>query len=127
MDQVNQALDQIVPYWNAFYDMIRAGFYEVNDVRGILIAAVGAYVMHEYRRIPFIVLGCVIADMVVRVLGPVIVNKSAIRLPPLVETGFWWQVLAIAFGYFVIVSALYLVKQLFQRLFGGGGAHAHGH
>jgi hypothetical protein len=128
MDQVNQILAQLNPILNDIYQLIRTGFYEVNDVRGILIAAVGAYVLTSYLRVPVIVLGCLVADVAVRVLGPVIVNKESIRLPPLVETTFWTQMLALALGYLIIVSALYLVKRLFQRLTDGGhGAHAHGH
>lgn len=127
MDQVSQALNEINPILDWLYQLARSGFYEVNDVRGILIAAVGVYVMHNYRRVGVIVLGCVVADLVVRVLGPVIVNKAAIRLPAIVETGFWQSILSLMFGYLILVTALYLVKLLFLRLFDGGGRHAHGH
>jgi hypothetical protein len=127
MDQVGQAWGQAAPYLDWIYALLRSGFYEVNDVRGILIAAIGAYVMTNYRRVPVIVLGCVAADLAVRILGPVVVNKSAIQLPAIVELGFWQSVLALILGYFVVVTVLYVVKTLLLRLFDGGGRHAHGH
>lgn len=127
MEQVGQAWAQIGPYVDWLYALMRSGFYEVNDVRGILIAAIGAYVLTSARRLPLVVLGCVAADLVVRVLGPVIVNKRAIELPAIVELGFWHSVLALILGYLVVVTVLYIVKVFLLRLFDGGRGHAHGH
>jgi hypothetical protein len=127
MEQVGQVWGQVLPYLDWIYGLMRSGFYEINDVRGILIALVGAFMMTEFRRLPVIVLGCVAADLLVRVLGPVIVNKRALELPAIVEVGFWQSVLALVLGYLVVVAVLYVVKAFFLRLFDGGRGHAHGH
>lgn len=127
MDQVGQAWGHIGPYFDWLYAMLRIGFYEVNDVRGILIAAIGAYVMTGFRKLPLIVLGCAAADLVVRVLGPVIVNKRPIELPAIVESHFWQSLVALLLGYLVIVTVLYVVKVFLLRLFDGGHRHAHDH
>lgn len=121
MDAVNDALNQFWPFLNEIYEIIRAGFYKVNDIRGILIAAAGAYLLHAYPRVWVIVIGCVLAHAIVDVLGPVIVNRAAFRLPPLVEVAYWRELLSLAAGYFILVSVFYLVKRLFARLTGGGG------
>jgi hypothetical protein len=127
MDQIAQAWGQASPFVDWLYALVRSGFYEINDVRGILIAAVGAYMLTSYKRLPVIVLGCVAADLVVRILGPVVVNKRSLELPAIVEPGFWQSVLALILGYLVVVTALYVVKVFLLRLFDGGGRHAHGH
>lgn len=127
MDQVGQAWGDAGPYLNWLYAMLRIGFYEVNDVRGILIAAIGAYVMASWRSFPMVLLGCATADMAVRFLGPVLVDKRPVELPAIVEIQFWQSLLALLLGYLVILTALYLVKLLLLRLFDGRGRHAHGH
>jgi hypothetical protein len=127
MDQIGQALGDAGPYWDWFYSMLRIGFYEVNNVRGLMIAAVGAYVMANWRKLPLIVLGCGAADLVVRVLGPVVVNNRPVELPAIVEPYFWQSLFALLLGYLVIVTALYLVKLLLLRLFDGRQSHAHEH
>ncbi|HAH11772.1 MAG TPA: hypothetical protein DCL54_04615 [Alphaproteobacteria bacterium] len=118
MELIQQYLDQL-------WALIQSGFYQVNDVRGIVIGAVGAYVMANYRRVLFVALGCTIAHVIVEVIGPVVVNRAQFKLPPLVEPEYWMRLVAITLGYVVIVSAFYLVKMLFNRLTGGGGGHGH--
>lgn len=128
MEQVGQAWGQIGPYVDWIYALARSGFYEINDVRGILIAATGAYLMTGLRRLPVIVMWCIVADLLIRVLGPVIVNKRSLELPAIVELGFWQSLLALALGYLLVVTVLYVVKTVLLRLFdGGGGHHAHEH
>jgi hypothetical protein len=115
------------PYLDWLYAVTQRGFYEVNDVRGIMIALVGVFVMTNIRRFPVILLGCLAADLFVRIMGPVIVNKSPLVLPPIVEASFWQGLLSLLLGYAVVVLALYLIKSLLLRLFNRGGGHAYGH
>jgi hypothetical protein len=126
MDQVNEALTQVTPIWNEIYSIFRTGFYEVNDVRGLIIGLIGAYVLTNYSRVLFVVLGCVVAHVAVDVLGPVIVNKAAFHLPPLVELNYWRGLLSLAAGYLIVVTVFYAVKRLFQGMTSGGHA-TYGH
>lgn len=120
MDQVNQAWMQIAPFLNEIWGAFRAGFYQVNNGTGILIAFVAAYLMASYRQIGIAVLGSVVA-----VQAWWFLQNGLRQLPPLVELSFWMRVLEMALGFLIVVSVFYAAIQLFRSIFNGGGQSHH--
>ena len=99
-----EALNHIV----SFFQM---GFYGVNVSQGLIIAAIGAYIMEDWRRVLVVALACVFAHLAVDVMLPVF-RGGAFRLPPLVEVDFWQNFLRLYAGYLIVVNVFYFVKRL---------------
>jgi len=122
MPQVLAVLQTVVSYF-------QTGFYHVNGVQGLLIAAVLAYTMSSWRRLPMTVVMAVAAHVALGVMLPVLANGAAFRLPPLVELDYIKYLASLLAGYLVVVSLFFLVK---SAVLGGGGhghsaGHDHGH
>ncbi|MFM9865654.1 MAG: hypothetical protein ACKVRO_18835 [Micropepsaceae bacterium] len=100
---------------NQIVGFFQTGSYGVNVAQGLIIAAVAAYIMNDWRRVLVVALACVFAHLAVDVMLPVF-RGGAFRLPPLVETGFWVNFLRLYAGYLIVVNVFYAVK----RLLGGG-------
>jgi hypothetical protein len=121
MDQVNQVWMQASPFLTDIWGAFRAGFYEVNNGTGILIAFVAAYMMSGYRQIGVAVLGAVVA-----VQAWWFLQNGLRQLPPLVELSFWLKMLQMSLGFLITISVFYAAIQLFNAIFNSGG-HSHGH
>jgi hypothetical protein len=96
---------------NQIVGFFQTGFYGVNVAQGLIIAAIAAYLMNDWRRVLVVALGCVFAHLLVDVMLPVF-RGGAFRLPPLVETGFWINFLRLYAGYLIVVNVFYVVKRL---------------
>lgn len=99
-----EVLNQIISFF-------QAGFYGVNVAQGLIIAAIAAYVMTDWRRILVVSLACVFAHLLVDLLLPVL-SGGGFRLPPLVEVGFWQNFLRLYAGYLIVVNVFYFIKRL---------------
>lgn len=121
MDQVNQAWMQVSPFLTEIWNAFRAGFYQVNNGTGILIAFIAAYSMASYRQIGIGVLGSVVAIQAWWFL-----QTGLRQLPPLVELAFWLKVLEMSLGFLIVISVFYAAIQLFNSIFNSGG-QSHGH
>jgi hypothetical protein len=111
MESAQQILDAVTEYF-------RSGFYNVNGVKGLLIALLAAYYLTEWRRIFVVALGGVAAHVVLDVMIPVIVVSAPFALPPIVEVSYWQTLLKLYAGYLIVISVFFLVKRLLQ-----GGRH----
>ena len=108
MEQVQEVLSAVLSYF-------QAGFYRVNGVQGLLIAAVFAYMMPRWGRLLVTALGAVVAHAVLDVMVPVLARSAAFQLPPLVEIEDWKYLLSIYAGYLIVISVFFLVKSLLLR------------
>lgn len=111
-------METVQPYLNDVTAYFQSGFTSVNAVQGLLIAAVAAYYLSDWRRILVIALGAVIVHAVIDVMMPILGGRGALRLPPLVELEYWRHLLRLYAGYLIVISVFYVVKRLVAR-----GAH----
>ena len=96
---------------NQIVSFFQTGFYGVNVAQGLIIAAIAAYMMNDWRRVLVVALGCVFAHLLVDLILPVF-RGGGFRLPPLVEVGFWQNFLRLYAGYLIVVNVFYLIKRL---------------
>lgn len=96
-------------------EYMHTGFYKVNAVQGLLIAAVAAVLLAKWSRIFVIALGATLMHVVFDVMVPVLARNAAFRLPPLVDIEYWRYLLAIYIGFLIIISVFYLIKTLVFR------------
>jgi len=116
------AQDILQTIWGYF----QVGFYYVNTVQGLLIAAIVAYMMASWRQLLPTTLLAVLVHAMLSVMLPVLSAGAAFKLPPLVELSYWKQLLALAAGYLIIISVFYIVKTVvLRRAVGGGQGHGH--
>ena len=104
MDILEQALD-----------VMRAGFNSVNAVQGLIIAAVAAFLMPGWNRLPTFVLAATVIHVIVDVLLPVLAGGAALRLPPILEGAFWREVAFLLVGYLIVIAVLFLLRKLLLR------------
>jgi hypothetical protein len=115
LQQAQQILNEVATYF-------QSGFYSVNAVQGLLIAAISAYYLSDIRRLFVIALGAVIVHAMIDVMIPILGGRGALKLPPLVEVEYWRHLLQLYAGYLIVISVFYVVKRLMARS-GGGAAH----
>lgn len=113
MDTVQQGLNEIALYF-------QSGFYAVNALQGLLIAAIAAYSMNDFKRIFVIALAAVVAHAILDVMVPLLGGRGPLKLPPLVELEYWRYLVKLYAGYLIVISVFYIVKRLVLR---GGPAH----
>jgi hypothetical protein len=113
-------MEVVQPYFNEVTNFFQSGFYTVNAVQGLLIAAICAYYLNDWRRIFVIALGAVIVHAVIDVMIPILGGRGALRLPPLVELEYWRHLLKLYAGYLIVISVFYVIKRVVLR---GGPAH----
>lgn len=93
-------------------DYMQAGFYKVNAVQGLLIAAVAAVMLPKWSRVFVIALGATLVHVIFDVMVPVLARGAAFRLPPLVDIEYWRYLLALYIGFLIIISVFYVIKKL---------------
>lgn len=96
-------------------EFAREGFAEVNAVLGLLVAVVAALMLADWKRLPFVAVGAVLAHLALESLAPVIAETGAFRLPPLLEAHFWRYAAVLFVGYLIVVAILFSIKRLVFR------------
>ena len=106
------------------FNLTQAGFDGVNQVMGLLIAAVAALTMPSWSRLWATALGAALVHHLINAVRPML-DGGAFALPPLLDLTFWMTRLALFLGYAIVIAVFYFVR----TLIGGGrrrhGAHAH--
>jgi len=96
-------------------DFFRAGFDQINEVQGVIIALVAALIMPDWRRLAAFTLGAAVVHVLVDLLMPVIARGAPLLFPDILELAFWRYVAALLAGYLVAIAALMLVRKLLLK------------
>jgi hypothetical protein len=104
---------------------LREGFAHINAALGLIIAAVFAYGLNDFRKkIWAAALGATLLHLFALVMLPVLANNASFRLPSnLLESSYWRVAVALYFGYLVVITVFYFIKK--QFLGSGKPAKAH--
>ena len=114
-------MDTVMHYLNEIWDLLKHGFVEINAILGLLVALYFVYRMSKWQDLWKLALGATLIYAIARVLVPVIDHNAAFKLPPLVETAYLWNLVAVFLGFTLVLAALFFVKK--NVLKGGGGGH----
>lgn len=112
-------MEQVQDIFQTIWSYFQVGFYHVNTVQGLLIAAIVAYMMGSWRQLLPTTLLAVFAHAILNIMIPVLANGAAFKLPPLVEFSFWKSMLALFGGYLIVISIFFVVKTVVLRRAGG--------
>lgn len=104
--------------------VLRDGFAQINDPKGLLIALAATVFLQSWRQWLPVSLIAVAVHIAIEVLAPVLQGGGEFRLPPLTETFFWQRVGILFVGYLIVIAVFFFIKRLLLR---GGGAAAKAH
>jgi len=113
---------QIVHYLDEMLAFFREGFAHVNAFLGLIIALFAAFQLSSWKKLWEYALAATLVHIVALVLIPVVDHNAPLRLPPLVDAGFWRDTAAVYVGYVIIISVFFFVR---TRLFKISGAAHH--
>lgn len=105
MEIVNQALD-----------VLREGFANINNPKGLLIALAAVLFMGSWKQWLPIALGATVVHLAIDTLMPVLNNSGGqVALPPLMETNFWVNTGVLFVGYLVVIGVFFFIKGMIFR------------
>ncbi|MFP4520303.1 MAG: hypothetical protein ACLFQ5_12710 [Oceanicaulis sp.] len=100
------------------YDVLaffQAGFDQINEVQGVIIALVAALILPDWRKLPAFTLGAAIVHVLVDTLMPVVSGGAPLLFPDILSGSFWRYAAALLAGYLVAIAALMLVRKLLVK------------
>jgi len=114
-------MDQLPHNLQETLDFVRVGFQHVNAILGLIIALFAAFRIGSWLQLWKIALGATLVHIVALVLIPVIDHNAPLHLPPVLDTGFLRDTVALYLGYVIAIAVLFLVRKNLLR--GDGVAH----
>ena len=114
-------MDMVIAFFQQLWELAQAGFSGVNQVLGILIAIVGALLMHNWRDLWRTAAGAAVIQVIIGAILPML-NGGQFTLPNVMTLTFWMTLLALFLGFSVVIALFFFVKSLFMRR---GHAAAH--
>jgi len=108
---VEAFFDQIGALLGGMFNLTQAGFDGVNQVMGLLIAAIAALTMPSWSRLWATALGAALVHHLINAVRPML-DGGAFALPPLLTLSFWMVTLALFLGYAVVIAVFFFIKSL---------------
>lgn len=104
-------------YVNQAVEILREGFANTNNPKGLLIALAATLFMGSWRQWIPVALVATIIHIAIDRLAPVLAgdNAGAVTLPPLMEPQFWTSTGVLLAGYAIIIAVFYLLKSMLFR------------
>jgi hypothetical protein len=95
-----------------FENGLREGFAHVNGALGLIIALVGAYMLHHWKRLWAVALGATLIHLIAEVMIPVLANQTRFALPnDLLQMSYWRTAAALYLGYLVVIMVFFVIKK----------------
>ena len=106
-------------------EVLRAGFTQINDPKGLLIALAATVFMRSWGQwIPAAFISVVVYRAVEH-FAPVLAGQRELALPPIVEGAYWTQTGILLVGFFLVIAVLFFVKRIIMTAAGSGGGAKH--
>lgn len=96
--------------------ILREGFANTNNPKGLLIALAATLFMGGWRQWLPVALVATVVHIAIDQLAPILAGEGgAVRLPPIMEPSFWGNVGVLLAGYAIIIAVFYLIKSMIFR------------
>lgn len=97
--------------------ILREGFANTNNPKGLLIALAATLFMGSWRQWLPVALVATIIHIAIDRLAPVLAgdNEATVTLPPIMEPEFWTSTGVLLAGYAIIIAVFYLIKSMIFR------------
>jgi hypothetical protein len=115
-------------YLDQALEVLRAGFTQINDPKGLVIALIATLFMRSWGQwIPAGVIS-VVVYIVIEHFAPVLAGQSEFALPPLMEASFWTRTGILLVGFLIVIGIFFFVKRIILTAVGsarGGDKKKH--
>lgn len=112
--------DTMQAYLDQAIDVLRAGFTQINDPKGLLIALAATLFVRSWGQwIPAAIIS-VLIYIAIEHFAPVLAGQGELALPPLMETGFWTRTGILLAGFLLVIGVFFFVKRIVMSAVGGG-------
>jgi hypothetical protein len=108
---VEDLLQQIWGLIQGLLALADTGFDGVNQVVGLVIAAIAALVMTHWRGLWATALGAALVHILIGMLKPMLDGGSLV-LPDILSAGFWIAGFALFLGYAIVIAIFFFIKSL---------------
>lgn len=109
-------------YLDQAIEVLRAGFTQINDPKGLLIALAATVFMRSWGQwIPAAIVS-VLIYIAIEHFAPVLAGQGQLALPPLMEAGFWTRTGILLVGFLIVIGVFFFLKRIFMTAAGGGKA-----
>ena len=114
-------------YLDQAVQILREGFAQINDPKGLIIALAATIFLRSWKQwIPAAIVA-VLIHVAIEHFAPMLAGQTAIALPPLMEAPFWNRVGVLLVGYLVVIGIFFFVKRILMTAAGGAGGKAKAH
>ena len=104
-------------------DVLREGFTQINDPKGLLIALAATVFMRSWGQwFPAGVISTIIY-VAIEHFAPALAGHGPVVLPPLMDGQFWARTGILLAGFLIIIGVFFFVKRILMNAIGGGGKH----
>jgi hypothetical protein len=101
-----ELVDQAIAY-------LRDGFGTINNPKGLLIALAATIFLSSWKQWVPVALVATVIHIAIERLAPVLSGGGGqVTLPPLMEEGFWTQMLVLFLGYLIIIGIFFVLKNM---------------
>ncbi len=108
-------------YLDQAIQVLRDGFTQINDPKGLIIAAVATLFLRSWGQwIPAAIISTVVY-VAIEHFAPVLAGQGELALPPLVEASFWTRTGVLLVGFLIVIGIFFFVKRIVNSAAGGGG------
>jgi hypothetical protein len=121
---VEQFFDALLAFFGGLFALAQGGFDGVNQVLGLIIAAIAALLMSSWRALWATAAGAALVHILVGVVRPVLDGGNLV-LPPILTVGFWLMALALFLGFAIVIAVFFFVKTVLTGTAFRKKAHAH--
>ncbi len=103
-------------YVDLAVEYLRAGFADINNPKGLLIALIATIFLGSWRQWIPVSLVATVVHIAIGQLAPVLSGGGGeVRLPELMSEGFWTEFLVLFLGYMVIIGIFFVLKGMIFR------------
>ena len=111
-------------YLDQAVQVLREGFTQINDPKGLLIALAATLFMRSWGQWIPAALVSTILYILIEHFAPILAGRGEFALPPLTEGDFWTRVGILLVGFLLVIGLFFFVKRIIQNAAGGGkGKH----
>lgn len=115
-------MEHVQPFIDQAIQVLRDGFANINNPKGLLIALAATIFMQTWRQWAPVALVATVVHIAIEVLAPVLANRGgSVRLPALMDQSFWIATGVLFVGYLIVIAVFFFLKRMLFR----GGAAAH--
>lgn len=123
---MNDLLQQIYGLFQSVVALADTGFDGVNQVVGLVIAALAALMMTSWRGLWATALGAVVVHILIGMVKPML-DGGSLLLPDILTAGFWIAGFALFLGYAIVIAIFYFIKSLLTGSLFRRHGHSHAH